>query len=221
MLRSTWLASELLTTFSQETKLASITLVPKSPPLSPGGIFRVLSKDELSETVLWDRNLEGRFPEAKEVKQAVRDVVNPSKELGHSDLKEEAAAGASLKSKKEKTSATVDCVECNEREKSLKDVTITDSTAPNDQLPPAFYEHNSCTIEFSTGSTIYSNDNKMHQAINYANEVLSIVYERNAWWKAHKDIQPDELKYANAPVSVDEVTLVPIRDSNGVLVSYD
>jgi selenoprotein W-related protein len=74
MLRAAWLAQELLTTFEEE--LSGVTLVPGA-----GGIFEV----RLGETVLWSRKTEGRFPEAKELKQRVRDQVAPEKNLGHSD----------------------------------------------------------------------------------------------------------------------------------------
>jgi selenoprotein W-related protein len=74
MLRAAWLAQELLTTFEEE--LSGVTLVPGA-----GGIFEA----RLGETVLWSRKAEGRFPEAKELKQRVRDQVAPEKNLGHSD----------------------------------------------------------------------------------------------------------------------------------------
>ena len=35
--------------------------------------------------MLWDRAEEGRFPESKELKQVVRDVIKPGLFLGHSD----------------------------------------------------------------------------------------------------------------------------------------
>lgn len=35
------------------------------------------------EALLWDRRVEGRFPEAKELKQRVRDRVAPTRSLGH------------------------------------------------------------------------------------------------------------------------------------------
>ena len=41
MLRSSWIASEILTTFANESKLHSVTMIPCSPPLSEGGIFRI------------------------------------------------------------------------------------------------------------------------------------------------------------------------------------
>ncbi len=74
LLRAAWLAQELLTTFV--TDLAEVALVPAT-----GGTFRVLLDDEL----LFDRASEGRFPEAKELKQLVRDRVAPERDLGHSD----------------------------------------------------------------------------------------------------------------------------------------
>ena len=74
LLRAAWLAQELLTTFEQE--LGGVTLIPGT-----GGVFEVRSGDAL----LWSRKQEGRFPEAKELKQRVRDLVAPEKSLGHSD----------------------------------------------------------------------------------------------------------------------------------------
>eukprot|EP00978_Attheya_sp_CCMP212_P019216 scaffold53577_cov53-Attheya_sp.AAC.1 len=61
-LRSAWLMQELLTTFEEESNLHSVTMIPIRPP-APGGIFRVTVNDSIA---LWDRKIEGRFPEAKE-----------------------------------------------------------------------------------------------------------------------------------------------------------
>ena len=36
--------------------------------------------------LLFDRANEGRFPEVKEIKQMIRDEINPDKDLGHSDV---------------------------------------------------------------------------------------------------------------------------------------
>eukprot|EP00439_Symbiodinium_sp_Y106_P049258 s1957_g6.t1 len=47
-----------------------------------------------AEKKVWSRKAEGRFPEAKELKQRVRDVLAPSKDLGHSDAKPPAAKKA-------------------------------------------------------------------------------------------------------------------------------
>lgn len=38
--------------------------------------------------VVWDRADKGGFPEVKELKQIVRDILAPSKDLGHSDTKD-------------------------------------------------------------------------------------------------------------------------------------
>lgn len=74
LLRAAWLAQELLTTF--EAELGEVALVPGS-----GGIFEIYLDDRL----IWSRRSEGRFPEAKEIKQRVRDYIAPEKSLGHSD----------------------------------------------------------------------------------------------------------------------------------------
>ena len=72
--RATWLAQELLTTF--ESDLGEVAVVP-----GPSGTFRVL----LDDSVLFDRRTAGRFPEPKELKQAIRDRIDPDRDLGHSD----------------------------------------------------------------------------------------------------------------------------------------
>lgn len=74
LLRAAWLAQELLTTF--ENELGEVALVPGT-----GGIFDIVCDGQL----LYSRKQEGRFPEAKEVKQLVRDKVSPERDLGHSD----------------------------------------------------------------------------------------------------------------------------------------
>jgi selenoprotein W-related protein len=76
MLRSAWMAQELLTTF--DGQITELTLRPGT-----GGIFEVHANDQL----VWSRKAEGRFPEITELKQKVRDVISPDKELGHSDKK--------------------------------------------------------------------------------------------------------------------------------------
>lgn len=74
LLRAAWLAQELLTTFEQE--LGGVTLIPGT-----GGVFEI----RCGSLSLWSRKREGRFPEAKELKQRVRDAIAPDKPLGHSD----------------------------------------------------------------------------------------------------------------------------------------
>lgn len=74
LLRSAWLAQELLTTFQDE--IGEVALIPGT-----GGVFEVRCQGG----ILWSRKQEGRFPEAKELKQKVRDAIAPEKNLGHSD----------------------------------------------------------------------------------------------------------------------------------------
>ncbi len=74
LLRAAWLAQELLTTF--EADLASVALKPGS-----NGVFEITVDQQL----IFSRKDAGRFPEAKEVKQLVRDHIDPARDLGHSD----------------------------------------------------------------------------------------------------------------------------------------
>ncbi len=74
LLRAAWMAQELLTTFEEE--LGEVALIPGT-----GGVFNVRVK----EKSVWSREKQGRFPEVKELKQLVRDVIAPGKDLGHSE----------------------------------------------------------------------------------------------------------------------------------------
>jgi selenoprotein W-related protein len=74
LLRAAWLAQELLTTF--ESDITSLSLVPGT-----GGIFEV----RLNGEVIFSRKEQSRFPESKELKQLVRDRIDPDRDLGHSD----------------------------------------------------------------------------------------------------------------------------------------
>jgi selenoprotein W-related protein len=74
LLRAAWLAQELLTTF--EAELGEVALVPGS-----GGVLDV----RLDGALIWSRKEQGRFPESKELKQAIRDRIAPGRSLGHSD----------------------------------------------------------------------------------------------------------------------------------------
>ncbi|PKX94756.1 uncharacterized protein P174DRAFT_442085, partial [Aspergillus novofumigatus IBT 16806] len=44
-----------------------------------------LSETEVRESVLWDRRVDGGFPEVKVLKSRVRNVVDPQRDLGHTD----------------------------------------------------------------------------------------------------------------------------------------
>lgn len=77
MLRSAYFAQELLSTFSDD--VLSINLQPSET----GGKFNI----RINEEEIFDRKSAGGFPEIKELKQLVRDKINPEKDLGHSDRK--------------------------------------------------------------------------------------------------------------------------------------
>jgi selenoprotein W-related protein len=80
LLRAAWLAQELLVTFEHD--LGGVKLMP-----GRGGAFevRLAPADGGSAELLWSRAAERRFPEPKEIKQRVRDRIDPGRDLGHSD----------------------------------------------------------------------------------------------------------------------------------------
>lgn len=75
LLRAAYMAQELLTTFGDEIR--SVTLEPSEV----NGRYTI----SVDEKVVFDRKSFGGFAEIKEIKQMVRDVVNPDKKLGHAD----------------------------------------------------------------------------------------------------------------------------------------
>ncbi len=75
LLRSAWLAQELLMTFDHV--LAEVALVPATE----AGTFRITMAGE----ILWERGTEGGFPQVKELKRRVRDLLDPELPLGHID----------------------------------------------------------------------------------------------------------------------------------------
>jgi selenoprotein W-related protein len=74
LLRAAWMAQELLQTFSDD--IGEVALIPGT-----GGIFTISVDGEL----IWDRKERQGFPEAKVLKQLVRDRIDPERDLGHSD----------------------------------------------------------------------------------------------------------------------------------------
>ncbi|MBN8430743.1 SelT/SelW/SelH family protein [Microbulbifer salipaludis] len=74
MLRATWMAQELLYTFAED--LEQVVLKPGS-----GGVFEIHVGDQL----IWERKRDGGFPGPKALKQKVRDVLFPERDLGHVD----------------------------------------------------------------------------------------------------------------------------------------
>ena len=76
-LRAAYMAQEFLTTFENELK--GVTLQPSEV----SGDFHICIDDKK----IFDRKEYGGFPEIKELKQLVRDIVAPGKSLGHTDTK--------------------------------------------------------------------------------------------------------------------------------------
>ncbi|CAH0339071.1 SelT/SelW/SelH family protein [Rhizobium sp. CECT 9324] len=74
LLRSGWMAQELLQTFAAD--LGEVALIPGT-----GGIFEIRLNDDL----IWERKRDGGFPGPKELKQRVRDMIDPERDLGHVD----------------------------------------------------------------------------------------------------------------------------------------
>lgn len=73
-LRSGWMAQELFATFGED--LGAVRLEPGA-----GGEFTIAVDGE----TIWDRKRDGGFPDAKGLKQRVRDKVWPDADLGHVD----------------------------------------------------------------------------------------------------------------------------------------
>ncbi|KAL2802656.1 Rdx family-domain-containing protein [Aspergillus granulosus] len=115
MLRAAYFAQELLSTFS--TDIGEISLVPRT-----GGLFRVTifpsasTPQEASKgTVLWDRKRDGGFPEVKVLKSLVRNVIDPTRDLGHTDRalkKGSAPAAAPSATASTTTQADEACKDC-------------------------------------------------------------------------------------------------------------
>jgi selenoprotein W-related protein len=74
LLRAAWLAQELLSTFADD--LGKVSLQPGT-----GGVFRVTCDG----VQIWERKADGGFPEAKVLKQRLRDLIDPARDLGHND----------------------------------------------------------------------------------------------------------------------------------------
>lgn len=74
LLRAAWMAQEALSTFSLE--LGEVALVPGT-----GGIFQI----HLDGALVWDRRRDGGFPDVRQLKQLLRDRIDPGRDLGHID----------------------------------------------------------------------------------------------------------------------------------------
>ena len=76
LMRASWLSQEFITTFGSD--LSSVNLVPDIE-----GKFEI----KCSNKLVFSRKKEGNFIDLKIMKQRIRDIVNPSMSLGHSDVK--------------------------------------------------------------------------------------------------------------------------------------
>lgn len=74
LMRSAWMAQELLSTFAED--VGEVALLP-----STGGAFQI----DVDDALIWERKRDGGFPDAKTLKQRVRDAIDPGRDLGHVD----------------------------------------------------------------------------------------------------------------------------------------
>lgn len=68
------MSQELLSTFGEELREVAL-----APDHETAGTFRI----ELGDELIWCRKREGGFPEIKTLKQRVRDLIAPKRDLGH------------------------------------------------------------------------------------------------------------------------------------------
>lgn len=79
-LRAAWMAQEILQTFDAN-EVMQVALRP-----GQGGVFQIWRElPDCGREILWDRKVDTGFPSAKQLKQRIRDAVNPTKSLGHLD----------------------------------------------------------------------------------------------------------------------------------------
>ena len=75
LLRAAYMAQEILTTFGDE--VGAVTLQPSEM----NGRYTI----RIADKKVFDRKEYGGFAEIKEIKQIIRDIVAPGKNLGHTD----------------------------------------------------------------------------------------------------------------------------------------
>lgn len=113
-------AQELLQTFS--TSIGEISLIPVTGGTFIITILHALTASSLPvETLLWDRKAECGFPETKELKNRVRNIVDPGKDMGHIDRrlkKDKEEAGMKGGDEKEAAKVELTTLESKPSEKS-------------------------------------------------------------------------------------------------------
>ena len=75
MLRAAYMSQEILSSFTEN--ILGVLLIPSE--ISGRYTIRIDGEE------IFDRKRAERFPEIKELKQLIRDIVAPEKSLGHSD----------------------------------------------------------------------------------------------------------------------------------------
>lgn len=75
MLRAAYMSQEILSSFTEN--IHGVLLIPSEI----AGRYTI----RIDNNEIFDRKRAGRFPEIKELKQLIRDIVAPEKSLGHSD----------------------------------------------------------------------------------------------------------------------------------------
>lgn len=68
----------------------------------------------MQSKILWDRKTEGGFPEVKELKRRVRDIIDPSRDLGHVDGKKKPVTSTSTTSPPAPTTTTASHINSQE-----------------------------------------------------------------------------------------------------------
>ena len=208
-----------------------------------GGVYVVVE-----EEVLWDRKAVGRFPESKEVKRLVRDVIDPDKDLGHSDVYAVPIDDAATKITSGLENKVEECVECKEEGRRPSDGDINDDRrstivgvgrrderddgrdadiATSFSVTKNVRRKNNVSIEYSTGKDVDSSDNGLYRASYYANTLLGMTYERNAWLKRMMMMREEDGgavgvdiidASSREPAAVDSVSLIPNRLGDNILV---
>jgi selenoprotein W-related protein len=75
LLRASWMAQELLSTFEED--LDEVTLIPGT-----GGIFEV----RLNGEVIASNRTDKKMPDPPAVKRAIRDRISPDRRIGHDPI---------------------------------------------------------------------------------------------------------------------------------------
>ncbi|RDW72530.1 SelT/SelW/SelH family protein [Aspergillus mulundensis] len=143
MLRAAYFAQELLSTFG--TDIGEIALVPRT-----GGIFTVtvfpstnISSAEVEVDgwskegkILWDRKADGGFPEVKELKSRVRNLIDPNRDLGHTDRALRKGAPSTSTSTSTSTATDASSTSSTTKTATKSTSTSTGTGTPDTDLPP-------------------------------------------------------------------------------------